>query len=210
MPVSYMSQSILHNSLISQLAVIFQGYEYLEMIKISPLMTTVIFACLSVCTIVLNQFVFVFVFFMWLFWWPKWPYFSYSDLLQVYCVIIKNVTLLIPYWQSRASFISRSDTVQLAWMNYSACNISPVESLLTLRTRGAEGAATPLPQDRAWDSLVPLDHPQYSLHDFCDSFVIQYKLTRNMRLYFSCEPCGARSASLHLPLTEFHVKCSQD
>ncbi len=64
MPVSYMSQSILHNSLISQLAVIFQGYEYLEMIKISPLMTTVIFACLGVCTIVLNQFVFVFVFLM--------------------------------------------------------------------------------------------------------------------------------------------------
>ncbi len=67
----------------------------------------------------------------------------------------KNVTLLIPYWQSRASFISRSDTVQLAWMNYSACNISPVESLLTLRTRGAEGAATPLPQDRLKIPLCP-------------------------------------------------------
>ncbi len=79
MPVSYMPQSILRNSLISQLVVIFQGYESLEMIKIIPLMTTVIQAFLDVCTIVLNQFVFVFVFFYVtdsvVFWWPKWPYF---------------------------------------------------------------------------------------------------------------------------------------
>lgn len=66
MPVSYMPQSILHNSLISQLTVIFQGYESLEMIKISPLMTTVIQAFLDVYTIVLNQFVFVFFFFFYL------------------------------------------------------------------------------------------------------------------------------------------------
>lgn len=66
MPVSYMPQSILRNSLISQFAVIFQGYEALEMIKISPLMTTVIQAFLDVCTIVLNQFVFVFFLCDWL------------------------------------------------------------------------------------------------------------------------------------------------
>ncbi len=45
---------------------------------------------------------------------------------------------------------------------------------MAVGTRGAEGAAAP-PAVRTGTEIFPLDHPQYSLLDSCDSFVVNYR-----------------------------------